>query len=36
MNLDDGFVTWLIPNKAWGAISYEVTFFTVKSIYKTT
>ena len=34
INLDDGFVNWLIPNKACGAISYEVTFFTPKSIYK--
>ena len=34
INWDDGFVTWSIPNKACGAISYEVTFFTLKSIYK--
>ena len=34
INWDDSFVTWSIPNKACGAISYEVTFFTPKSIYK--
>ena len=34
INLDDGLVTWSIPNKACGAISYEVTFSTFKSIYK--
>ena len=32
INLDDGFVTWPIPNKACGAISYDVTFFTLKSV----
>ena len=30
----DGFVTWSIPTKACGAIGCEVTFFTLKSIYK--
>ena len=34
INLDDGFVTWSIANKACGAICYKVTFFTLKSIYK--
>ena len=40
INLDNGFVesssfvTWSIPTKACGAISYEVGFFTFKSIYK--
>ena len=40
INLDDGFVesdgfaTWSIPTKACGAIGFEVTFFTLKSIYK--
>ena len=34
INWNDSFVIWSIPNKACGAISHEVTFFTPKSIYK--